>query len=81
MDDVKGGDTWRIFRIMSEFVEGFEKLGGIGPAVTLFGSARAPRGSRYYKLAERIAEEVARAGYNVITGGGPGSWRRPTRGP
>lgn len=65
-------DLWRIFRVMAEFVEGFDELSSVGPAVSFFGSSRAKRHQRYYKLAERTAFEVARAGFAVITGGGSG---------
>jgi uncharacterized protein (TIGR00730 family) len=67
-----GRDTWRVFRIMAEFVEGFESLANIGPAVTIFGSARTKPDDKYYKAAEKTAAMLAKAGYAVITGGGPG---------
>jgi uncharacterized protein (TIGR00730 family) len=66
------GDSWRIFRIMAEFVEGFETLAGIGPAVTIFGSARTKPDDRDYQAAEKLAGLLARAKFAVITGGGPG---------
>ena len=65
-------ETWRVFRIMAEFVEGFDELSKVGPAVSIFGSARTPPDNRYYQLAERISGALVRAGYGVITGGGPG---------
>jgi uncharacterized protein (TIGR00730 family) len=65
-------DPWRVLRIQAEFVEGFGLLAELGPAVSVFGSARAERGSPHYELAERIAAGLAKAGYAVITGGGPG---------
>src|SRR5437762_1850460 len=65
-------DGWRIFRIMAEFVEGFEVMGPIGRAVSMFGSARARPQSKYYKAAEQTARLLAKAGFAVITGGGPG---------
>lgn len=65
-------DPWRVFRIMAEFVEGFHKLSEIGPAVTIFGSARIPPTDPMYLLAERTAELLVKEGYAVITGGGPG---------
>jgi len=65
-------DTWRIFRIMAEFVEGFDELASIGPAVSFFGSSRAKPGQRYYELAERTASEIVKAGFAVMTGGGGG---------
>ncbi len=71
-NEIKASDSWKIFKIMSEFVEGFEKLARIGPCVSIFGSARTEPGSEYYKLAEEIAYELTQHGYGVITGGGPG---------
>ena len=65
-------ETWRIFRIMAEFVEGFEELATVGPAVSIFGSARITAEDKYYKLAQETACEIARAGFAVITGGGGG---------
>lgn len=65
-------DTWQIFKIMAEFVEGFEKLAKIGPCVSIFGSARTPESSKYYKIAEDIAFQLTQKGYGIITGGGPG---------
>jgi len=65
-------DLWRIFRIMAEFVEGFQELSSIGPAVSFFGSARAKPKQRYYKLAQETACKIAKAGFAVITGGGGG---------
>ncbi len=64
-------DPWRIFRIMAEFVDGFEELKDIGPAVSIFGSARIPPTNKYYKAAEKTAALLVKAGYAVITGGGP----------
>lgn len=73
-------DLWRIFKIMSEFVEGFEELGNIGPAVTIFGSARAKPDEKYYELAEETAAEIAKAGFAVITGGGGGIMEAANKG-
>jgi uncharacterized protein (TIGR00730 family) len=74
-------ESWRIFRILGEFVEGFETLSRLGPAVTLFGSARTSRRDRYYRLAEEIAYRLVRElGYAVITGGGPGIMEAANRG-
>ena len=80
VEDLKGQETWRIFKIMSEFVEGFEELSTIGPAVSIFGSARFHRNHRYYKLAEEIATLLAKNGYTIITGGGPGIMEAANRG-
>lgn len=71
-NEIKSADSWAIFKIMSEFVEGFEKLAKIGPCVSIFGSARTPQDHHYYKIAEEIASKLVRHGYGVITGGGPG---------
>lgn len=70
--EIKSSDSWVIFKVMSEFVEGFEKLAKIGPCVTIFGSARVKPNHPYYKMAEDIAAELVHHGYGVITGGGPG---------
>ncbi|SFN04096.1 TIGR00730 family Rossman fold protein [Thermodesulforhabdus norvegica] len=65
-------DSWRLFRILGEFVDGFEALADIYPAVSIFGSARVRPGDEYYEKTVVIARELARAGFNIITGGGPG---------
>ncbi len=70
--EIKSSDSWVIFKVMAEFVEGFEKLGKIGPCVTIFGSARTKSTNIYYKMAEDIAFKLVQHGYGVITGGGPG---------
>lgn len=70
--EIKSSDSWVIFKVMSEFVEGFEKLAKIGPCVTIFGSARTQPEHPYYKTAEEIAYQLVLHGYGVITGGGPG---------
>lgn len=71
-NEIKINDSWAVFKFMSEFVEGFEKLSKIGPCVTIFGSARTQNDHPYYKTAEEIAAKLVRHGYGVITGGGPG---------
>ena len=71
-NEIKSSDSWAIFKVMSEFVEGFEKLSQIGPCVSVFGSARTKPENPYYKMAEEIAAKLVRHGYGVITGGGPG---------
>ena len=71
-NEIKTNDSWAIFKIMSEFVEGFERLSKIGPCVSIFGSARTKSDHNYYKLAENIAYELTINGYGVVTGGGPG---------
>lgn len=70
--EIKSSDSWVIFKVMSEFVEGFEKLAKIGPCVTIFGSARIKPNNPYYKMAEEIAYQLVQQGYGVVTGGGPG---------
>jgi len=70
--EIKSSDSWNIFRVMSEFVEGYDTLARIGPCVSIFGSARTKPGTPYYKLATEIGQKLASAGYGVITGGGPG---------
>ena len=79
-NDFTTQDPWRIFRIMSEFVEGFEELAKIGPAITVFGSARTKASDRYYKLAEEIAFLLAKDGYAIITGAGPGIMEAANKG-
>ena len=71
-NEVRTNDSWAIFKIMGEFVNGYEKLSLIGPCVSIFGSARTKPDHPYYKLAERIAKKITEHGYGVITGGGPG---------
>lgn len=71
-NEIKTNDSWAIFKIMGEFVNGFEKMSVIGPCVSIFGSARVREGHLYYDLAVKIAKRIAEAGYGVITGGGPG---------
>jgi len=69
---IKSHNSWAIFKIMSEMVEGFEKLERIGPCVSIFGSARVKPETKYYTMAEEIAKGLVKEGYGVITGGGPG---------
>jgi uncharacterized protein (TIGR00730 family) len=71
-NEIKTYDSWQIFKIMSEFVEGFEKMGKIGPCVSIFGSARTKPDHPFYKTAEEIAYLLTKKGFGVITGGGPG---------
>ena len=79
-NEIKSSDSWVIFKVLSEFVEGFEKLSKIGPCVSIFGSARTTEDHPYYKMAEEIAAELVRHGYGVITGGGPGIMEAGNRG-
>jgi len=71
-NEIKTNDSWAIFKIMSEFVEGYERMARIGPCVSVFGSARTKEDNPYYQLAIEVGEKLAEAGYGVITGGGPG---------
>lgn len=71
-NEIKANDSWAIFKMMSELVNGFETLAKIGPCVSIFGSARTTPDNRYYKIAEEIAAKLSKNGYGVITGGGPG---------
>lgn len=79
-DDFTQEDTWRIFRIMSEFVDGFEVLSKVGKAVSIFGSARTKPDNEFYKLGEECAYHIAKAGYAVITGSGPGMMEAANKG-
>lgn len=72
MEDLKTSETWRVFRILSELVEGFETLNDLGPAVTIFGSSRLKPGNKYYNDAVIVARKLADDGFAIITGGGPG---------
>jgi uncharacterized protein (TIGR00730 family) len=79
-NEIKTNDSWAIFKIMGEFVMGFEKMSVIGPCVTIFGSARTKPGEKYYELAVSISKSVSEAGYGIITGGGPGIMEAGNRG-
>ena len=78
--DFTDQDTWRVFRIMAEFIEGFETMHQVGPAVTVFGSARTLPGDPVYETGRRLGAELVKAGYSVITGGGPGCMEAANRG-
>jgi uncharacterized protein (TIGR00730 family) len=80
MEDLAKSDTWRVFRIMAELVEGFEALNNIGPAVTVFGSARLEPGSPYYDKCLRVTERLAKDGFAIISGGGPGIMEAANKG-
>lgn len=81
LDNSVVGDSWRMFRIMSEFVDGFDAMSAVDvPAVTIYGSARTPKDHKYYKLTEQIAGGLAGLGYAVITGGGPGIMEAANKG-
>lgn len=79
-NEIRSNDSWAIFKIMSEFVNGYEKMSRIGPCVSIFGSARTKNDNPYYKLAEEIAFKISKAGYGVISGGGPGIMEAANKG-
>jgi uncharacterized protein (TIGR00730 family) len=79
-NDIKAQNSWQIFKIMSEFVEGFEKMSRIGPCVSIFGSARTLPDNKYYQLAEDIAYKLVKEGYGIISGGGPGIMEAANKG-
>jgi len=78
--DIKSADVWSVFRIIADFVKGFDELGNLGPTVTIFGSARTNRSDFYYKESEKLANMLASKGYNVMTGGGPGIMEAANKG-
>lgn len=78
--EIKVKDSWQIFKVMAEFVEGFEKLAKIGPCVSIFGSARLPEDSKHYLTTVKIAQLLASKGYGVISGGGPGIMEAANKG-
>lgn len=73
-------DAWRVFRIISEFVDGFETMTSLGPSVSIFGSARLPPDSPYYQMAIEVAQQVSQRGFAIITGGGPGLMEAANKG-
>ncbi len=77
---LRQGDTWRVLKIMSEFVQGFDELARLGPAITFFGSSRSEEKDRYYRLAYETAFNLGKLGYAIITGGGPGIMEAANRG-
>jgi len=79
-NEIKSHDSWSVFKIMSELVDGFEKMARIGPCATIFGSARSTPKNRYYKLAEEIAYNLTKKGFGVISGGGPGIMEAANKG-
>jgi len=78
--ELKSNDSWSIFKIMSEFVEGYDRMSKIGPCVSIFGSARTKHDNPYYELGVEIAEKLAKLGYGIITGGGPGLMEAANKG-
>jgi uncharacterized protein (TIGR00730 family) len=79
-NDIKINDSWAIFKIMSEFVEGYDRMAKIGPCISVFGSARTLPENKYYQLGVEVSELLAKGGYGVITGGGPGIMEAGNRG-
>ena len=71
-NEIRINDSWAIFKIIAEFVEGYERMAKIGPCISVFGSARTKPDNKYYKIGVRVSELLAQGGYGVITGGGPG---------
>lgn len=78
--DIKSADVWSVFRIMADFVKGFDELGNLGPTVTIFGGARTPKENFYYKEAVKLASLLADRGFNIMSGGGPGIMEAVNRG-
>lgn len=79
-NEIKSNDSWAIFKIMSEFVNGYETLAKVGPCVSIFGSARTKPNHKNYKMADEIAYQICKKGYGVITGGGPGIMEAANKG-
>ncbi len=79
-NDTKTHDSWSVFKIMAEFVDGMEKMSQIGPCVAIFGSARTKPEDKYYKMTEEIARGITKLGFGVITGGGPGIMEAASKG-
>ncbi|MCL4857020.1 MAG: TIGR00730 family Rossman fold protein, partial [Flavobacteriales bacterium] len=79
-NEIKSNDSWAIFKMMAELVEGFEKLAKIGPCVSIFGSARTQPDNKYYQIGQEIAYKLAQKGYGIITGGGPGIMEAANKG-
>lgn len=77
---IKSNDSWSIFKIMSEFVEAYDRMAKIGPCVSIFGSARTQEDNPHYKLGVQIAEDLSKRGYGIISGGGPGIMEAANRG-
>ncbi len=78
--DIQSADVWSVFRILADFVKGFDELGELGPTVTIFGSARSKKDSEYYKQAQKLASILAERGFNIMTGGGPGIMEAANKG-
>lgn len=79
-NDIKINDSWAIFKIMAEFVEGYERMAKIGPCISVYGSARTKPDNKYYKIGVEVSKLLAESGYGVITGGGPGVMEAANKG-
>ena len=79
-NQIKSNDSWSIFKIMSEFVDAYDKMSKIGPCISVFGSARTKEKNNYYKQAVEVSQKLAEAGYGVISGGGPGIMEAANKG-
>ena len=79
-NEIKTNDSWSVFKIMGEFVDGYEKMSKIGPCVSIFGSARTKKDDKFYKLATTIAKDIVDFGFGIITGGGPGIMEAANKG-
>jgi len=80
VQDIKSADVWSVFKIIADFVKGFDELGELGPTITIFGSSRTKDSDTYYKKAQKLASLLAEQGFNVMTGGGPGIMEAANRG-
>jgi uncharacterized protein (TIGR00730 family) len=78
--DIKSADVWSVFKIIADFVKGFDELGDLGPTVTIFGSARTDENDKYYKQAKELASMLAKKGFNIMSGGGPGIMEAANKG-
>jgi uncharacterized protein (TIGR00730 family) len=78
--EIKSADVWSVFKIVADFVKGFDELGELGPTITMFGSAKANNKSKYYKQAQELSSMLAKKGFNIMTGGGPGIMEAANRG-
>jgi uncharacterized protein (TIGR00730 family) len=78
--EIKSADVWSVFKIVADFVKGFDELGELGPTVTMFGSSKANSNSKYYKNAQELSSMLAKRGFNIMTGGGPGIMEAANRG-
>ena len=78
--DIKSADVWSVFKIIADFVKGFDELGELGPTVTVFGSARTKKSNPYYKKAQKLSSMLGKRGFNIMTGGGPGIMEAANRG-